>query len=259
MPIIISISIQKGGCGKTTTAVNLAGYLALDHHKKVLVIDADPQANASSALGFKGGFSASMRTLHELLRGTASAEECAIRTRWENLDLIAGSMDLMLARNDLDNELSRETLLKRSIEPIINNYDYILIDTPPDLGLYTTNAWTVSDWVLIPLQAEIFPLESIMPLTKNIARAKNILNPNLKVLGAVMTMFDGRMKLQSSIYNEIKLFFREQTFTSVIYRSVRVPESQNAGEPLCVYCPTERVAKSYSELTEEVLERVSRA
>jgi len=246
----IVIANQKGGVGKTTTAINLAACLG-EKGKKILLVDADPQGNATSGLGIdkkklKGSVYDVM--VHEL-----NIKETVVPTDYENLDLIPSSIDLAGAEIELVSVIGRERMLKNALEPITAEYDYIIIDSPPSLGLITLNALAASDEVLIPIQCEFYALEGLSQLVKTITLVKKHINTNLKIEGVVLTMFDGRTNLSMQVVDEVIKFFPEKVHKVIIPRNVRLGEAPSHGLPITKYDPKCLGSTAYKELTEEML------
>lgn len=248
---IISIINQKGGVGKTTTAVNLAAYLA-DKGKKTLLIDEDSQGNSTSGLSnevtWKGN-------LYDVLLDDQDVEEAIVKTAIKKLWILPASIDLAGAEIEIAGIPERETLLKRKIEALKENYDYILIDCPPSLGLMTLNALVASDSIIIPIQAEFYALEGLSQLVKTVQIVSRKLNPALHILGIVLTMFDGRTNLSIQVAEEVKKYFGSKVFKTVIPRSVKLSEAPSFGEPILTYAPKSKGAEAYKKLCREVLRR----
>jgi chromosome partitioning protein len=252
MSKIISIANQKGGVGKTTTAINLAAGLAYEG-KKVLLVDADPQANASSGLGIE--IRGLERTVYECLIDEIDPKTAIVETKIPNLKLIPSHIDLVGAEiemRDLDN---REGRLKNMLNQVRNDFDYILIDCSPSLGLITINALTASDSVIIPVQCEFFALEGIAKLLNTIKIIKSGLNPNLQIEGFLLTMYDNRLRLSNQVYEEVKRHFGSLVFNTVIYRNVRLSEAPSHGLSVIDYDPHSKGAKNYTNLAKELIIR----
>ncbi|HBK28203.1 MAG TPA: sporulation initiation inhibitor Soj [Dialister sp.] len=248
---IISIINQKGGVGKTTTAVNLAAYLA-DKGKKTLLIDEDSQGNSTSGLSDGVKFQGN---LYDVLLNDQPVEEAIVKTALKKLFLLPASIDLAGAEIEIAGLSERETLLKRKIEGLKDSYDYILIDCPPSLGLMTLNALVASDSIIIPIQAEFYALEGLSQLVKTVQIVGRKLNPSLHILGIVLTMFDGRTNLSIQVAEEVKKYFGSKVFKTVIPRSVKLSEAPSFGESILTYAPKSKGAEAYKKLCREVLKR----
>ena len=252
MKKIIAIVNQKGGVGKTTTAINLASALGL-YEKKTLLIDFDPQGNTSS--GF--GIDKENLDLHiyDVLINKVEAEKAIKKTSIKFLDIIPSNIDLTGAEIELVKEFARENKLKEALQPILDRYDYILIDCPPSLGLLTINALTASTDVLIPIQCEYYALEGVSQLLNTIRLIRKNLNPDLNIIGVVMTMYDKRLNLSFQVAKEVKRYFPEKIFETIIYRNVKLGEAPSFGKPIFHYDISSIGARNYLQLATELLAR----
>lgn len=252
MSKIISLANQKGGVGKTTTSINLAAALAAQG-KQVLLIDADPQANTSSGLGVE--IRELNNTIYECLVNGVNPHSAIVSTKTKNLSLIPSHIDLVGAEIEMLNIENREQILKRLLQQVREEYDYILIDCSPSLGLITVNALTASDSVIIPVQCEFFALEGIAKLLNTIKIIKSKLNPSLKIEGFLLTMFDNRLRLSNQVYEEVKRHFGDLVFNTVISRNVRLSEAPSHGMSVLDYDPQSKGAQNYTSLAKEVIQR----
>lgn len=248
---VIAIANQKGGVGKTTTAINLSASLAVAE-KRTLLIDFDPQANATSGLGISASDYKTSNIYHVIV-GEQSLEETIISTELSNLFLVPSGTDLVGAEPELVNELARETRLRDSLIKIINDYDYIIIDCAPSLGLLTINALTAAHSYIVPLQCEYFALEGISNFIKTVELIKKRLNQSLENEGILLTMFDKRNRLSYEIANEVKSYFSSKVFKTVIPRNVRLSEAPSFGKPALLYDVKSSGAISYLNLAKEVI------
>ena len=246
---IISVANQKGGVGKTTTTVNLSTILA-KKGKKVLLIDTDPQGNATSGLGVSKDVELSV---YDILIGDTEFDETLQETAIKNLKVCPSNISLAGAEVQLVSMMSREQWLKTKLDKIKDQYDYILIDCPPSLGLVTLNAFTASDSVLIPVQCEYFALEGLGQLLNTVNLVKKHLNKNLEIEGALLTMYDARTNLSNQVVKEVKKYFEDKVYKTVIPRNVRLSEAPSYGMPITVYDPRSKGAKAYEKFAKELL------
>ncbi len=252
MSKVISLANQKGGVGKTTTAINLASALAMQK-KKVLLVDADPQANASSGLGVE--IQEQENTIYECLVNGIDPHTAIVETSVKNLSLIPSHIDLVGAEIEMLSIDNHETLLKGILNQVRAEYDYILIDCSPSLGLITINALTASDSVIIPVQCEFFALEGIAKLLNTIKIIKSQLNPALQIEGFLLTMYDNRLRLSNQVYEEVKRHFGDLVFNAVITRNVRLSEAPSHGMSVLEYDPQSKGAQNYMALAKELIKR----
>jgi chromosome partitioning protein len=249
---VIAVANQKGGVGKTTTAINLGCCLAM-LGKSVLLIDIDPQGNCSSGLGVDR--SRLKTCIYDILIRGIDPQDVIVRTDIRHLDLIPATIQLAGAEVELATVERRETRLKEQIDPLRNTYDYIIIDCPPSLGLATVNALCAADSVLIPIQCEYYALEGLSQLMHSIFLIRRRLNPELKIEGILLTMFDGRTNLSIQVVDEVKRHFKKELYRTIIPRNVRLSEAPSFGKPIVMYDPRSKGAEVYQELAREVLER----
>ena len=247
---IISIINQKGGVGKTTTALSLSAALGV-LEKKVLLIDMDPQSNATSGLGIDSN--EATLSSYDLIIGNAKASNIVIQTSSPNLDLIPAKIDLVGLEIEIVNESSREYLLKNALEKIKEKYDFIIIDCPPSLGLITLNALTCSNSVIIPIQCEYFALEGLGKLLNTIKGVQKVHNPNLSLEGILLTMFDSRLRLSNQVKQDVKKHFGNIVFNTIIPRNVSLGEAPSHGESILMYNATSKGSKSYLKFAQEIV------
>ena len=252
MAKIIAVVNQKGGVGKTTTAVNLAAGVGIAG-KKVLLVDADPQGNTTSGYGISKKDGAN--SCYELLIGDARIGDTIVKTQFKNVDLVPSSMDLAAAEVDLIEQEHREAQLKMALATVRESYDYIFIDCPPSLGLITINALCASDTVLVPIQCEYFALEGLSQLMASVRQVKRLYNPTLEIEGIVLTMFDGRLNLTQQVVGEIKKYFAAKLYKTVIPRAVRLSEAPSYGMPIQYYDKRSKGSDAYNDLAKEFLKK----
>jgi chromosome partitioning protein len=255
---IISIVNQKGGVGKTTTSINLASSLGL-LDKRVLLIDLDPQGNTSTGVGFdKGDID---KSIYDALIGQADIREVVLKTKFKNLYLIPATINLagvdieLIERSRVEEGFSKVGQLKKNLDVIKNNFDYLIIDCPPSLGILTTNALTASDSVIIPVQCEFFALEGITQLLNTIMLAQRNLNPELDIEGVLLTMFDSRTNLGLEVVEDIRSYFKERVYDTIIPRLIRLSEAPSHGKPIAEYDSTSKGHYAYLNLAKEVIIR----
>ena len=258
MTKIISLVNQKGGVGKTTTSINLAASLG-KLGKKTLIIDLDPQGNASTGLGINKG--AIDFSTYDILTGNCETKKAIIKTGFKNLSIIPATINVAgldfeyLEKGYQDATFKKNEQLKIALEKVKDNYEYIIIDCPPSLGILTINALVASDSVIIPVQCEFFALEGITQLLNTIIMTQTRLNPNLKIEGVLLTLLDSRTNLGLEVVEEVRKFFKDKVFNTIIPRLIRLVEAPSHGEPINEYDPTSRAAEAYANLAREVIER----
>ena len=249
---IIAIANQKGGVGKTTTAINLSSSLA-SMDKKVLSLDMDPQGNMTSGLGVdKDGVE---KTVYDLIIGNAGVEECIYENALENIDVLPSNIDLSAAEIELIGVDNKEYILKKEIDKVKDNYDFIIIDCPPALSMLTINAMTTADSVIVPIQCEYYALEGLSQLIHTIELVKERLNPNLEIEGVVFTMYDARTNLSLQVVENVKDNLNQNIYKTIIPRNIRLAEAPSYGMPINLYDPRSTGAESYMLLAEEVINK----
>lgn len=254
--MIISLANQKGGVGKTTSAVNIAATVAsLD--KKVLLVDIDPQGNASTGVGFMDR--SSLRSTYDLLTSSIPTEETIYHTEFKNLDVIPSTIDLAGAELEIADTDARERLLKRALSPIQDKYDYIFIDCPPTLGLLTLNSLVASDGIIIPVLCEFYALEGLVQLTNTVENVKNYHNPDLKTIGILITMYNSRLNISQSIINDLRSYYGDLIFRTPVVRNVRLAEAPSYGTPILYLDKFSKGAQNYMAISKELIERTENA
>ena len=249
---IISVANQKGGVGKTTTAINLAACLALAG-RKVLIVDIDPQGNASSGLGVN--LSDNKKGIYELLSGDASLDQVIYSTDIDTLKVIPSNVDLAGAEIELVGRDQREKILSTALKGLDSEFEFVIIDCPPSLGLLTLNALTISQSVLIPMQCEYYALQGLNHLLKTIKRVKKSINPRLKVEGIILTMYDSRTLLAEQVENQVRKYFSEFLMKTIIPRNIRLSEAPSHGKPIVLYASRSKGSDSYVALAQEIIQR----
>ena len=247
---VIAEANQKGGVGKTTTCINLASCLA-EAGKKVLLLDSDPQGNSTSGLGIdKNDLK---QCMYDVLIKKLPLQDIIVHTAWPNLDVAPSTINLAGAEIDLVNQMNREGCLKRALDLIKNDYDFVLIDCPPSLSLLTINALTAAHSIIIPIQCEFYALEGVTQLLNTAERVQEVLNPDLELEGILMTMSDNRTNLSNDVMNEVKEHFPALLYDTIIPRSVRLGEAPSFGQPINIYDPKSKGAEAYRALAQEVI------
>ena len=246
---IIAISNQKGGVGKTTSAINIASFLAVTE-TPTLLIDMDPQANASTGLGVNINNS---KTIYDVMINNINIKKCITKTDIDFLDIVPSHTKLSGAEIELVGMFTRESILKDALSNVMGKYKYIIIDTPPSLGLLTVNVLTASKSLIIPIQCEYYALEGLSQLLNTIRLIQKNLNPNLNIEGILITMFDSRLNMSHQVVNEVKEYFGEKVYTTIINRNVKLGEAPSHGQPILIYDPTSRGSQNYMNLVTEIL------
>ncbi|MBT8489404.1 MAG: ParA family protein [Gemmatimonadetes bacterium] len=257
MSHVIAIANQKGGVGKTTTAINLGASLAVAE-KRTLILDIDPQGNASSGLGIEGR--SSKPSIYDVLIGQSGVADATVReVHFPLLDVVPSTRDLVGAEIELVSAFSRETILRKALEPIRGAYDFILVDCPPSLGLLTVNTLTAADSVLIPIQCEFYALEGLSQLLNTVRLVQRGLNPDLDIEGVLLTMYDKRLNLSKQVGEEAREYFGPKVYRTAIPRNVRLAEAPSFGQPIVLYDVLSSGAQAYLSLAQEVIEQRDRA
>ncbi|KRM71758.1 ParA family protein [Lacticaseibacillus brantae] len=251
MAHVIAIANQKGGVGKTTTTINLGACLA-SMGKRVLIIDADAQGNATSGLGIQKA--QVEQDIYDLLVNEVPIQDTILHTKNENLDIVPATIQLAGAEIELTSQMAREMRLKLGLEPVQDDYDYVLVDCPPSLGQLSINAFTASDSILIPVQSEYYALEGLSQLLNTIRLVQKHFNPNLSIEGVLLTMYDARTNLGAQVINEVQSYFGDKVYATIIPRITRLAEAPSYGQPIIDYDPKSRGAEVYQDLAKEVLE-----
>lgn len=249
---IIAIANQKGGVGKTTTAINLSACLA-EAGQRVLAVDFDPQGNATSGLGFEKGYMS--KTVYELLMGECEINECVIKEVQKNLDILPSDVDLSGAEIELLDQSDKESKLRKELEKVEKDYDFIIVDCPPSLNLLTINALTAADTVLVPIQCEYYALEGLSQIIQTVDLVKKKLNPKLELEGVVFTMYDARTNLSLEVVESVKGHLNRNIYKTIIPRNVRLAEAPSHGMPINLYDSRSTGAESYRMLAAEVISR----
>ena len=252
MAKIISFANQKGGVGKTTSAINIAAAIGLKG-KKTLLLDCDPQGNASSGVGIRRNRIGA--TTYDILIGRARAEDAIIKTEYKNLSVLPSSMPLAAAELELADLEDRAFRLKNALESVKNDYDYIFIDCPPSLGMLTINALTASDGVIVPMQCEYFSLEGLTQILSTVKQVKRLYNPDLSLVGILITMHNGRLNLSVQVLDELKKHYADKLFSTPVSRNVRLGEAPSFGMPIQYYDKYSKGSSAYDDIAAELLER----
>ena len=257
MAKIICFSNQKGGVGKTTSCVNISAQIANKANKKVLLIDMDPQGNATSGLGIPKP--KIKRSIYDVLIGNSGVKDALIKTKFKNLSIIPSTIDLAGAEielHDLDEARQGTDYLRAAIDEISSDFDYIFIDCPPSLGMLTVKALSISDGVVVPMQCEFYSLEGMSQLFNTIKKIRQLFNPELRVIGILLTMYNGRLTLTNQVVSELKKYYEDKLFKVPISRTVRISEAPGYGEPICYHDPYGKGSLEYAAVAKELMMRI---
>ena len=254
MAKIVSFSNQKGGVGKTTSCVNIAAIIANKSNKKVLLIDMDPQGNATSGLGLQK--SKIKKTVYDVIIGRCDIKEAIIKTKFKNLSVIPANIDLAGAEIELYDMEESENFTKLGLDAIKEDYDYIFIDCPPSLGMLTVKALSVSDGIVIPMQCEFYSLEGVSQLMNTVKKVRQLYNPSLQIVGILLTMYNGRLTLTNQVVAELKKYYQDLLFKVPISRTVRISEAPGYGEPICYHDPYGKGSLEYAAVAKELMLRI---
>ena len=254
MAKVVSFSNQKGGVGKTTSCVNIGAQIANKGNKKVLIIDMDPQGNATSGLGISK--SKVKKTIYDVIIGRCPIEEAIIKTKFKNLSVISSNIDLAGAELELHELDENLNFTQIALDSIKDDYDYIFIDCPPSLGMLTVKALSVSDGIVIPMQCEFYSLEGMSQLLNTVKKIRQLYNPNLQIVGILLTMYNGRLTLTSQVVAELRKYYADKLFKVPISRTVRISEAPGYGEPICYHDPYGKGALEYAAVAKELMLRI---
>ena len=254
MAKIVSFSNQKGGVGKTTSCVNIAAVIANKHNKKVLMIDMDPQGNATSGLGLPK--SKIKKTIYDVIIGRCDIKEAIIKTKFKNLSVVPANIDLAGAEIELYDMEESENFTKLALDSVKDDYDYIFIDCPPSLGMLTVKALSVSDGIVIPMQCEFYSLEGVSQLMNTVKKIRQVYNPTLQIVGILLTMYNGRLTLTNQVVSELKKYYQDLLFKVPISRTVRLSEAPSYGEPICYHDPYGKGSLEYAAVAKELMLRI---